>query len=123
MAVIPVLRAGLGMVDGILELIPAARVGHIGLYRDPETLEPVEAKAFEQLRAWRKDRAEGKPAFTVAADSVLAEVLRRRPRGRAELIEIKGIGPAFCEKHGESLLSELAGLEAQLDGEAKSFAV
>lgn len=41
-AVIPVLRAGLGMVEGILELIPAARVGHIGLYRDPETLAPVE---------------------------------------------------------------------------------
>lgn len=41
-AVIPILRAGLGMVDGILELIPAARVGHVGLYRDPETLEPVE---------------------------------------------------------------------------------
>ena len=41
-AVIPILRAGLGMVDGILELIPAAKVGHIGLYRDPETLQPVE---------------------------------------------------------------------------------
>jgi len=41
-AVIPILRAGLGMVEGILELIPAARVGHIGLYRDPETLSPVE---------------------------------------------------------------------------------
>jgi len=41
-AVIPILRAGLGMVDGILELIPAAKVGHIGLYRDPVTLEPVE---------------------------------------------------------------------------------
>ena len=39
-AVIPVLRAGLGMVDGILDLIPAARVGHIGLYRDPQTHEP-----------------------------------------------------------------------------------
>ena len=42
LAVVPVLRAGLGMVDGILNLIPAAKVGHIGLYRDPETLEPVE---------------------------------------------------------------------------------
>ena len=40
--VVPILRAGLGMVNGILNLIPAARVGHIGLYRDPETLEPVE---------------------------------------------------------------------------------
>ncbi len=40
--VVPILRAGLGMVDGVLQLIPAARVGHIGLYRDPKTLEPVE---------------------------------------------------------------------------------
>ena len=42
LAVIPILRAGLGMVDGVLSLIPAAKIGHIGLYRDPETLEPVE---------------------------------------------------------------------------------
>ena len=42
LAVVPVLRAGLGMVDGILQLIPNAKVGHIGLYRDPETLAPVE---------------------------------------------------------------------------------
>ncbi len=42
MAIIPILRAGLGMVDGILQMVPAARVGHIGLYRDPETLTPVE---------------------------------------------------------------------------------
>lgn len=39
---IPILRAGLGMVDGMLRLIPTAKVGHIGLYRDPETLKPVE---------------------------------------------------------------------------------
>lgn len=42
LAVIPILRAGLGMVEGMLTLIPAAKVGHIGLYRDPETLNPVE---------------------------------------------------------------------------------
>lgn len=42
LAVVPILRAGLGMVDGILEMIPAAKVGHVGLYRDPETLQPVE---------------------------------------------------------------------------------
>ena len=41
-AFVPILRAGLGMVDGMLELIPAAKVGHLGLYRDPETLKPVE---------------------------------------------------------------------------------
>ena len=39
---VPILRAGLGMVDGIMRLVPTARVGHIGLYRDPETLKPVE---------------------------------------------------------------------------------
>lgn len=42
LAIVPVLRAGLGMVDGILQLVPNAKVGHIGLYRDPETLNPVE---------------------------------------------------------------------------------
>lgn len=42
LGIIPILRAGLGMVDGFLNLLPAARVGHIGLYRDPETLQPVE---------------------------------------------------------------------------------
>lgn len=42
LAVIPILRAGLGMVDGVLAIIPAAKVGHIGMYRDPETLKPVE---------------------------------------------------------------------------------
>ncbi|UIN45885.1 uracil phosphoribosyltransferase [Bacillus licheniformis] len=42
LGVVPILRAGLGMVDGILKLIPAAKVGHVGLYRDPETLKPVE---------------------------------------------------------------------------------
>jgi len=42
LALVPILRAGLGMVDGILSLVPSAKVAHIGLYRDPETLQPVE---------------------------------------------------------------------------------
>ncbi|MDL2236455.1 uracil phosphoribosyltransferase [Christensenellaceae bacterium OttesenSCG-928-K19] len=42
LGIIPILRAGLGMVDGVLNLIPSAKVGHIGLYRDPESLKPVE---------------------------------------------------------------------------------
>jgi len=42
LAIIPILRAGLGMVDGLLELVPVAKVGHIGLYRDPDTHQPVE---------------------------------------------------------------------------------
>lgn len=42
LAIVPILRAGLGMVDGMLSLVPNAKVGHVGLYRDPETLKPVE---------------------------------------------------------------------------------
>ena len=42
LAIVPILRAGIGMVDGMLSLSPAAKLGHIGLYREPETLEPVE---------------------------------------------------------------------------------
>ena len=42
LGIVPILRAGLGMVDGMLKLVPMAKVGHIGLYRDPETLQPVE---------------------------------------------------------------------------------
>jgi len=52
--IVPILRAGLGMVDGMLKLIPAARVGHIGLYRDPKTLLPVEY--YCKLPADVKDR-------------------------------------------------------------------
>lgn len=42
LAFVPILRAGLGMIDGVMNMVPAAKIGHIGLYRDPETLEPVE---------------------------------------------------------------------------------
>ncbi|MBO1004795.1 uracil phosphoribosyltransferase [Pseudogracilibacillus auburnensis] len=52
--IVPILRAGIGMVDGILNLVPTAKVGHIGLYRDPETLQPVEY--YVKLPSDVKDR-------------------------------------------------------------------
>jgi ATP-dependent DNA helicase RecQ len=70
--------------------------------------EPVDEQAFEVLRQWRSTRTEGKPAYTVATNAVLEEVLRRRPAAEHELLAIKGVGSAFCAKHGESLLAELA---------------
>jgi ATP-dependent DNA helicase RecQ len=73
-------------------------------------LDTADEARFEQLKAWRLGRAEGKPAYTVAANAVLEEVLRRRPASLEAMLEIRGIGPAFCEKHGESLLEVLAGL-------------
>ena len=53
-AFIPILRAGIGMIDGVMELIPAAKIGHIGLYRDPETLRPV--KYYSKLPSDIDDR-------------------------------------------------------------------
>jgi superfamily II DNA helicase RecQ len=75
-----------------------------------DDLEPVDERAFDELRAWRLSRAEGKPAYTVATDAALRALLRARPRSVTALLEIRGIGPAFCEKHGESLLEALAAL-------------
>lgn len=75
-----------------------------------ERHEPVDESAFEKLKAWRLSRAEGKPAYTVAANAALESILRTRPSDLQELLGVKGIGPAFCERHGESLLAELARL-------------
>jgi ATP-dependent DNA helicase RecQ len=72
--------------------------------------EPVDEQQFEKLRAWRWQRAQGKPAYTVAANAVLEEILRARPRSIEALMEIRGIGPALCEKHGDSLLQTLSEL-------------
>ncbi len=76
-----------------------------------EPAAPVDEGQFEALKTWRFERAAGKPAYTVAPNTVLEEILRRRPESLEELIAIRGIGPAFCEKHGESLLETLATLD------------
>jgi ATP-dependent DNA helicase RecQ len=73
-------------------------------------LDPVEQGHFEKLKAWRLGRSEGKPAYTVAANAALEGVLRARPASLDELIDVKGIGPTFCERHGQSLLQALAEL-------------
>jgi len=72
--------------------------------------EPVDEGQFERLRAWRMSRAEGLPAFRVASNVVLEEVLRVGPNDMGELLGVPGIGVAFCEQHGESLLQELRAL-------------
>jgi ATP-dependent DNA helicase RecQ len=79
---------------------------------DEPQLEPVNEAHFEHLKAWRLSRAEGKPAYTVATNAALEAALRQRPEDLDGLLAIRGIGPAFCEKHGESLLGALAELAA-----------
>lgn len=73
----------------------------------PRTETPVDGDAMERLKAWRMERAEGKPAYTVTTNAALEEVLRQRPRDRSGLLAIKGIGEAFVAKHGQSLLDLL----------------
>jgi ATP-dependent DNA helicase RecQ len=90
--------------------------------RPPTSGEPVDEDEFERLRRWRYARAEGKPAFTVAANTVLEEILRRRPSNAEALLAIRGIGPAFCVKHGDSLLEELSELWGTPSGAATAIA-
>jgi ATP-dependent DNA helicase RecQ len=95
---------------------PRVRAG--GAVREPgssETgadiaLDAAQESQFEKLKVWRLGRSEGKPAFTVAANAALEGALLAKPATLEELIEVKGIGPAFCERHGESLLQVLAEL-------------
>jgi ATP-dependent DNA helicase RecQ len=78
----------------------------------------VDEEQFERLRSWRYERAEGKPAYTVASNAVLEDLLRATPHTTQAMLEIRGIGPAFCEKHGESLLAELQSLSRGGEGAA-----
>lgn len=74
---------------------------------DEPDMAPEDAAMFERLREWRRDRADGKPAYTVCADAALRSIAVRRPSSTAALLEVKGVGPAFVERHAESLFEVL----------------
>lgn len=69
---------------------------------------PVSDEELAPLKAWRRERADGKPAYTVATDATLRAVIRQQPTTPDQLLAIKGIGPSFVEKHGDALLELLA---------------
>jgi ATP-dependent DNA helicase RecQ len=73
---------------------------------------PVDEAELAELKRWRTGRADGKPAYTVATNATLEELLRRRPVDAAQLLEIRGVGPSFVERHGDDVLAVLAGLAA-----------
>ena len=83
----------------------ASKRGQAALIEDGP---PVSDAELAPLKAWRRDRADGKPAYTVATDATLREVVRRKPQTADELLAIKGIGPSFVTKHADSLLELLA---------------
>jgi uracil phosphoribosyltransferase len=79
LGLIPILRAGLGMVDGILKLIPAAKVGHVGLYRDPDTLQPVEYYVKLPTDVLERELIVIDPMLATGGSAIAAiEVLKRR---------------------------------------------
>lgn len=80
LAIVPILRAGIGMVDGVLKLIPAAKVGHIGLYRDPETLKPVEYYAKLPADVEERDFIIVDPMLATGGSAVEA-ILSLKKRG------------------------------------------
>ena len=82
LAFVPILRAGLGMVNGALELVPSARVGHIGLYRDPETLKPVEYYCKLPSDIGERDVIVLDPMLATGGSAVdaIAQIKKRGPR-------------------------------------------
>ncbi len=108
-----VCEADAALVEASRHALPKparARAGRGSTATPTEAGDPVDEQAFEKLKAWRMGRSEGKPAYTVAANAALEGVLRAEPKTMEQLIAVKGIGPAFCERHGESLLDALAEL-------------
>lgn len=87
LGLIPILRAGLGMVDGVLKLMPAAKVGHVGLYRDPDTLQPVEYYVKLPTDVLERDLLVIDPMLATGGSANAAiEVLKRRGCSRIKLM-------------------------------------
>lgn len=116
--VIPILRAGLGMVDGILNLIPAARVGHIGLYRDPETLEPVEYYCKLPTDVQERDLIVIDPMLaTGGSASAAIDFLKRRNANNIKLVCLIAApeGVARIQKDHPEVDIFIAALDEKLD--------
>ncbi|NQX61988.1 uracil phosphoribosyltransferase [Paenibacillus qinlingensis] len=87
LGLIPILRAGLGMVDGVLKLMPAAKVGHVGLYRDPDTLQPVEYYVKLPTDVLERDLLVIDPMLATGGSANAAiDVLKRRGCSRIKLM-------------------------------------
>jgi ATP-dependent DNA helicase RecQ len=77
--------------------------------QDAAPVDPADVGLLETLREWRVRASNGKPAYTVAHNSTLESIAARRPSSLAELATIKGVGPAFVERHGEHVLALVGG--------------
>ena len=118
LAVVPILRAGLGMVEGILELIPAAKVGHIGLYRDPVTHKPVEyfCKLPQDIQEREIFVVDPMLATGGSAEAAIA-MLKERGAKKIILICLVGCpeGVEFIKSHHPDVDIYLAACDERLD--------
>ena len=118
LAIVPILRAGLGMVDGIMKLIPAARIGHIGMYRDEESLEPVEyfVKLPEDID--QREVLVVDPMLATGGSAVMAiDALKKRGATKIKLITLVSapIGVETVQKAHPDVDVYTAGLDVGLN--------
>ena len=106
LAIVPILRAGLGMVDGMVAMIPSCKVGHIGLYRDPETLEPVEYYCKLPPDVSERDVIVVDPMFaTGGSASAACTFLKQHGCRHIKLMCIIGAPPAIVARIGRPFSS------------------
>ena len=118
LAIVPILRAGLGLVDGIMKLIPAARIGHIGMYRDEESLEPVEyfVKLPEDID--QREVLVVDPMLATGGSAVMAiDALKKRGATKIKLITLVSapIGVETVQKAHPDVDIYTAGLDEGLN--------
>ena len=118
LAIVPILRAGLGMVDGIMKLIPAARIGHIGMYRDEESLEPVEyfVKLPEDID--QREVLVVDPLLATGGSAVMAiDALKKRGATKIKLITLVSapVGVETVQKAHPDVDIYTAGLDEGLN--------
>lgn len=118
LGIVPILRAGLGMVDGLVNLIPAAKVGHVGLYRDPETLKPVEYYSKFPQDIHEREMIVVDPMLATGGSAVVAiDVLKRKGATSIKLVNLVAApeGIEEVQKHHPDVDIYVASIDEKLN--------
>ena len=118
LGIVPILRAGLGMVDGLVSLTPAAKVGHVGLYRDPETLKPVEYYCKLPQDIEEREMIIVDPMLATGGSAVAAiDVLKSRGANSIKLVNLVAApeGIAEVQKYHPDVDINVAAIDEKLN--------